>query len=281
MPVHIVAQGESLNSIAFQHGFTWADLWDLAENQELRAKRGDPNVLYPGDEVFYPEKQEKQESGSSEAKHQFKLPGVPFTARITLRDPAHEPIAGVTWYFEVDGEQTEPQETGSDGRIVQSIPPGASSATLYVNGRAIPLKLRHLDPANTVTGIQQRLANLGYDVGPVDGVLGPRTAAAIQQFQEDERHNGLEPTGEADEATIQHLRRLHEDVELDGEPNQLVTEARQTASRGAESSGTRLEKEAEEVPEYDETDEDDEEDTVPADAAGGLGSPSTPGGWLG
>ncbi|MGH6920707.1 MAG: trypsin-like peptidase domain-containing protein, partial [Geminicoccaceae bacterium] len=34
-------------------------------------------------------------------------------------------------------------------------------------------------------GVQQRLADLGYDPGPVDGVVGPRTRAAIRAFQAD------------------------------------------------------------------------------------------------
>ncbi len=37
----------------------------------------------------------------------------------------------------------------------------------------------------TAGGIQTALTELGYDVGGVDGILGPRSQAAIQQFQAD------------------------------------------------------------------------------------------------
>ena len=40
--------------------------------------------------------------------------------------------------------------------------------------------------------MQQRLADLGYDPGPVDGVVGARTRAAIRAFQKD---NELPETG--------------------------------------------------------------------------------------
>jgi peptidoglycan hydrolase-like protein with peptidoglycan-binding domain len=83
---------------------------------------------------------------------------------------------------------------------------------LFVNGFEFPLKLRHLDPANTVTGIQQRLANLGYDPGPIDGILGPETRAALANFQLD---YGLPRTGQPDEDTIKALRSVHENVEDD------------------------------------------------------------------
>jgi hypothetical protein len=38
-------------------------------------------------------------------------------------------------------------------------------------------------PRNLVFGIQSSLNHLGYDVGPPDGVMGPRTAQAISQYQ--------------------------------------------------------------------------------------------------
>jgi N-acetylmuramoyl-L-alanine amidase len=36
-----------------------------------------------------------------------------------------------------------------------------------------------------VSGCQARLRNLGYDPGPIDGIAGPRTEAAVRAFQRD------------------------------------------------------------------------------------------------
>lgn len=43
-----------------------------------------------------------------------------------------------------------------------------------------------------IAGLQTHLATFGFDPGPVDGVYGPRTAAAVAAFQ---RSRGLEPDG--------------------------------------------------------------------------------------
>jgi peptidoglycan hydrolase-like protein with peptidoglycan-binding domain len=65
------------------------------------------------------------------------------------------------------------------------------------------LKIGHLDPHDDPTGIQQRLRSLGYYFGAVDGELGGVTAAALRRFQ---TANGLEVSGEADDATVSALR---------------------------------------------------------------------------
>ena len=50
--------------------------------------------------------------------------------------------------------------------------------------------------------VQQRLIDLGYLQGTADGVIGPRSIAALEQFQ---RMNGLEPNGKANKATLETL----------------------------------------------------------------------------
>ncbi len=58
------------------------------------------------------------------------------------------------------------------------------------------------DRGDAVMQIQQRLADLGYLKGAVDGVYGKQTAAAIRAFQ---TAIGLDATGEADEVTSREL----------------------------------------------------------------------------
>ena len=56
--------------------------------------------------------------------------------------------------------------------------------------------------------VQEKLAALGYDPGPVDGVVGPRTRAAIRDYQID---HGLAGTGEVSRALLSHLHGLDGD----------------------------------------------------------------------
>jgi peptidoglycan hydrolase-like protein with peptidoglycan-binding domain len=55
----------------------------------------------------------------------------------------------------------------------------------------------------TVFEMQERLNELGYKLGAVDGVSGPRTVEALKKFQAD---NKLPPTGIIDPDTIRKLR---------------------------------------------------------------------------
>jgi membrane-bound lytic murein transglycosylase B len=53
-----------------------------------------------------------------------------------------------------------------------------------------------------VTAIQQALKDRGHDPGKIDGLMGPRTRAALREFQTAE---GIEPTGRSDETTLAAL----------------------------------------------------------------------------
>ena len=55
---------------------------------------------------------------------------------------------------------------------------------------------------NEIKQIQGKLKQQGYDVGQVDGVLGPTTQQALRQFQEDK---GLQASGQPDQQTLSSL----------------------------------------------------------------------------
>ena len=70
-----------------------------------------------------------------------------------------------------------------------------------------------------VTDLQQALQDAGYSPGPIDGIFGPLTAAAVNSYKTD---NGLNPNGVAGSAVLSGLG-LAEDSEgdEDGEYNNL------------------------------------------------------------
>lgn len=61
---------------------------------------------------------------------------------------------------------------------------------------------RAQDPQDDLRAIQRALQAKGYDVGFVDGIMGPRTKAALEEFQ---RKNGLAVTGAVDVPTLRGL----------------------------------------------------------------------------
>jgi peptidoglycan hydrolase-like protein with peptidoglycan-binding domain len=54
----------------------------------------------------------------------------------------------------------------------------------------------------SVKQVQEKLSEQGYDVGPVDGIFGPKTQQALRKFQEDK---GVQPTGQIDQQTMAAL----------------------------------------------------------------------------
>jgi hypothetical protein len=205
MPQHTVEQGECISSIALKYGHFWKTIWDHSSNSELRGKRTDPRVLNPGDTVFVPEKTLKEESAATGQTYRFVRRGMTERLRIVVADPEDKPRGNTPYILDIDGNERRGTTNGS-GLIDEEIPVDARSGTLTVGeGDDIDeyeLELSHLDPADEPTGVQGRLANLGFDVGPADGDVGPRTKEALKQFQ---NQYGLKPTGEIDEATCRKL----------------------------------------------------------------------------
>ena len=72
------------------------------------------------------------------------------------------------------------------------------------------------------TALQTDLQRAGYDPGPIDGVYGPQTAAAVEQLQTD---SGLPVTGFVDEATA---RALQDKLDAVGQQEATQTAALQT-----------------------------------------------------
>jgi peptidoglycan hydrolase-like protein with peptidoglycan-binding domain len=58
--------------------------------------------------------------------------------------------------------------------------------------------------SETVRGIQSGLGKLGFDPGPADGKTGPKTRAAIRQYQE---QNQLLVDGQPSDALLAHIQK--------------------------------------------------------------------------
>ena len=61
----------------------------------------------------------------------------------------------------------------------------------------------------TIEQAQRLLARLGYPVGPADGIVGPKTRAAVKAFQ---RNEGLAENGKVSDQLLSQLRRARERI---------------------------------------------------------------------
>lgn len=205
---YVVKQGDCMTSIAVEHGFFWKMLWDLPENSEIKNKRKNPNLLLPGDRVFVPNLQLKEKDGSTEQRHRFRSKLPKMALRIVVKLGDDDPAANEPYDIVVDGRCFQ-GITDDTGTLEQPIPADARKAHLLLKklGLIWVLKLGHLDPPNTVTGVQARLSNLGFKCGPVDGIVGPMTQAAIEQFQ---MSQNLTVSGKLDDQTINRMEEIHD-----------------------------------------------------------------------
>jgi len=191
--IHTVKQGEHLSGIAKQYGFTdFRTIWDRSENAEIKEKRKNPNILYPGDKLFVPDKEEKEESGETEECHHFKLKGTSLKLRLVINDVGQQPLANTPCELHV-GAKVYELTTDDNGQIEQTIPKDAKEGFLLFKDpqvpfeQGIPIKIGHLDPVEEVSGQKARLNNLGYNAGPLDGADEEKLLWAIQEFQCDQR----------------------------------------------------------------------------------------------
>ena len=205
---YIVAQGDCIESIAYAKGFFWETLWNHPDKAELKQSRKDPNVLLEGDRVVIPEREAKEEAGGTEARHRFKLKGVPSELNLVIKN-CDEPRANEPYKLEIDGVLYS-GTTDGEGRIKHSIPPDATGGRLLVGKEGeeteYALSLGHIDPITEISGVQARLSNLGFYAGAVDGQNGPGTEQAIRVFQSKFE---LPVTGQMDDATRDQLKTAY------------------------------------------------------------------------
>ena len=208
-----VQQGDHLSAIAKSFGFTdYEKIWNDPNNAELKALRVNPNVLFPGDMLFIPDKESAEYPKPTEQRHKFVMHAPKLQLRLVLKDIYEEPIAGAACTLAV-GAESYKVTTDSTGRIEQAIPRDARKGILTIDdpqtpyeGTVIPLKIGTLDPVDEVSGQQARLNNLGYFAGTVGGKDDAALESAIEEFQCDE---ALTVDGICGPVTQARLKQVH------------------------------------------------------------------------
>ncbi|MEX5710679.1 N-acetylmuramoyl-L-alanine amidase [Parafrankia sp. FMc6] len=93
--------------------------------------------------------------------------------------------------------------------------------------RLLHYSVTHPFVGDDVAALQERLSNMGFDVGRADGIFGARTDSAVRDFQ---RNRGLDPDGLCGPRTLRELKRLERTV-TGGRPD-VLRESMRLLARG-------------------------------------------------
>ena len=211
---YIVQQGDYLSKIAKEFGFPdYRTIWDHPDNSELKSKRKNPNVLYPGDKLVIPDLKLREEDCALDRRHTFKMKEPELRLRLVLEDMYEKPIANAECLLAIEGAFRR-ITTDGQGKIDEPLRPGTTSATLiihdaeqtHLNSVEIPIKIGHLDPLEELSGQRARLKNLGYFPGKADDENDPVFVTAVERFQAE---HGLTVDGICGPKTQGKLKDVH------------------------------------------------------------------------
>lgn len=200
-----IEPGDDIASVAYRAGLTPETV--LRHNPELR-KSKDPMVLAAGERVVVPDVDPGECPAETDRRHHF-LVDRSVRLRVEFREEG-SPLAFQPFQLDVGGVK-KCGHTDRFGRIDLPIKPTATIADVCIGTgtgrRHYILKLGQLEPVSTIRGMQARLANLGFAPGPINGINGDSTRAALRRFQ---LVANLEPSGQADDQTLARLLQLHQ-----------------------------------------------------------------------
>jgi N-acetylmuramoyl-L-alanine amidase len=161
---HVVEQGECLEIIAHGAGLSWDAVWNHPRNAGLKELRKNPNVLFPGDIVQIPEGEARSFLIETGKTHTFVLSRAEGTRLdvVLMRDG--KPRADEECTVMVAGQRDIPASTDGKGRLAIDLPAKAKHAAVCMasDDSIVEIDLGHIDPIDTLAGVQGRLWALGY-----------------------------------------------------------------------------------------------------------------------
>jgi hypothetical protein len=212
---YTVKQGDCLSRIAAAFGFAdWRTVYDAPANADFRKKRPNPNLIYPGDVVVIPDKEQRGFDVTTGARHRFKLKRPATWLRLVVDvDAPHRYLLEVgTTRARGTTDGSSPIEEKVDPLVTQGVIrlwPDAGDAPDDPPEDAIrwSLAIGSLDPIEEVSGVKGRLLNLGYYDGAVDDQVDAPTVSSIRRFRE---NHGLEIKDDIDEELRNKLVEMHD-----------------------------------------------------------------------
>ncbi len=105
-----------------------------------------------------------------------------------------------------------------------------SSAVAFAHGNASKAMSDNSGDNSNISQVQQALNDKGFNPGPVDGKAGPKTKAALKQFQQSQ---GISASGQLDGQTLVALG-VQSSSSTQGSNDRLEPAAEQRAVRSAD-----------------------------------------------
>ncbi|NOJ79503.1 peptidoglycan-binding protein [Myxococcus xanthus] len=210
---YVIQQGECLSTLAHLHGLHADTVWDLPDNRDLKSRRKNKNILLPGDTVILPPRQLALRDVEPSNAYRIRRKDASEQLRIRFLDRKDRPRGGESYLIAIDGPNGTEERTGktdADGFVRESVSATTTEVRVTLGQdlerETFIFRAAHLDPLDTLSGVQGRLTNLGYPCDKDEGKLGALTRRALQDFQRDE---GLPVTGEPDASTRAAIEEKH------------------------------------------------------------------------
>jgi hypothetical protein len=209
-----IRAGDSLVSIAVAAGHVPDTIWNDAANADLKTARGDGELLLPGDKLTIMPLRIEPVACVTGKTHTFQRKGVPVTLKLVLEDDEAKPFAGKKYELVIDNEK-QSGTTDDSGTIECKVTASSGSAelTVWLDEPGLPnpwthtLRIGELQPKNSLTGIQQRLSNLGFYIAEdLTGLADAETGLALGAFIAEQQ---LTVDDQLDDSVLDKLVEVH------------------------------------------------------------------------
>ena len=215
---YTVVQGDHGPKLSFLNKLEkWKTIWDDGKNATLKTDRPDSELLLPGDQMWIPPAEKKEDNKETGKQHPYVQQETTIKLQMRLLNGQHKAYASTECKITVDTDPEVTKTTDGDGKFtVENVKADAKVAVLKYLGRTVELTIGCLDPIEEPSGVKARLKNLSYipgDIeGTVDGTLDTdqELKDGLKAFQSQYKTEcGKEPDGVMDDKTRKALKDVY------------------------------------------------------------------------
>jgi hypothetical protein len=212
MVPYVIRQGDHVPKLAAKMQFDAEAIWLHPQNATLRSRRMDMHILCPGDVLYVPEPPSRRWLSVTVGAMNRFVATVPTVAlKVTFAD-AGRPLASKPCRVRELSNLGDLTTNGA-GQLAFQAPVTTEILTIeFPTARLVhELHVGHLDPVTELSGVFQRLQNLGYtSIDPrsigvdldEDSIRDP-----VARFQSDQGDSA--PSGDIDDETRKNLETAH------------------------------------------------------------------------